>query len=65
MRPVETGKQKKELGLPASAVEDLRLHTQGVQMIFMFPLVMAVTLLLAIGEVAKIEERRNRFNVAR
>jgi hypothetical protein len=34
-------------------------------MMFMFPLVMAVTLLLAIGEVAKIEERRNRFNVAR
>jgi hypothetical protein len=34
-------------------------------MVLMFPLVMAVTVLLALGEVAKIEERRNRFNVAR
>jgi len=34
-------------------------------MVLMFPLVMAVTVLLALGEVAKIEERRNRYNVAR
>lgn len=35
---------------------------QGVQMLLMFPIVVAVTLLLAIGEIVRAEERLNRFN---
>jgi hypothetical protein len=34
---------------------------QGVEMIVMFPIVIAVTVLLAMGEVAMNEARRNRF----
>jgi len=37
------------------------LPRQGVYMIMMFPIVIAVTLLLALGEVATGEARRNRF----
>ena len=37
---------------------------QGVEMFLMFPIVVAVTLLLAIGEIAKAEVRINRFDAA-
>jgi hypothetical protein len=33
-------------------------------MVLMFPIVIAVTLLLAIGEMARDEGRRTRFNAA-
>jgi hypothetical protein len=55
MRPVQTGKQRVAESSPRS------IQRQGVQMIIMFPIVIAVTLLLALGEVATGEARRGRF----
>jgi hypothetical protein len=55
------GKQNR-LGLLDHAPASIELM-QGVQMLLMFPIVIAVTLLLAIGEIVKAEARLNRFNV--
>jgi hypothetical protein len=51
---VKTGKQE------SRGITALRSR-QGVHMIMMFPIVVAVTLLLALGEVATNEARRGRF----
>ncbi len=54
MRPVKAGKQE-------SRGHHRAPFRQGVHMIMMFPIVIAVTLLLALGEVATNEARRGRF----
>jgi hypothetical protein len=55
MRSGESRKNRRAAGITA-----LRSR-QGVHMIMMFPIVVAVTLLLALGEVATNEARRGRF----
>jgi len=63
MRPAQAEKSKKRAS-DRRPIADDRAVVQGVQMILMFPIVVAVTLLLAIGEIAKAEGRLKRFNVA-
>ena len=53
MRPVKGRKTREP--------RDCHRGQQGVQMIIMFPIVIAVTLLLALGEVATGDARRSRF----
>src|SRR5579872_6616712 len=55
MRPAAAGKRELRVFPPRSVTR------QGVYMIMMFPIVVAVTLLLALGEVATNEARRDRF----
>ena len=56
MRPVKGRRKREPRHITARSI-----HRQGVQMIIMFPIVIAVTLLLALGEVATGEARRGRF----
>jgi hypothetical protein len=63
MRPARAGKQSGSDRKPNKSGER-RAHVQGVQMLLMFPLVVAVTLLLAVSEIAKAESRRNRITVS-
>jgi len=55
MRPAAAGKRELRVFPPRSVTR------QGVHIIMMFPIVVAVTLLLALGEVATNEARRDRF----
>jgi hypothetical protein len=58
--------EKQDGAAIAFDVGDRRGSAQGAKMVFlMFPLVAAVTVLLAMDEIANHETRRNRFNAAR